>query len=125
MTTVPIKTFSDVILFELQKRNRRDVIDHVPKLAFTEIWKACEDAAPNLEEHKGRSKYQNMFVRDIYNAVEDLEEKKLIVVTRRRTGRYQRILQIDATPEGKLHLEAVLFTHQPKSCSTDEIDSHK
>jgi hypothetical protein len=82
MTTVSIKSFSDVILFELQKRL-------VKQLTFSEMWRTCEDAAPDLEGHKSRSQFQNFFVRDIYDAVEDLEQKKLILVTRRKLGRYQ------------------------------------
>jgi hypothetical protein len=123
VNTVPIKSFSDVILFELQKRLLK-------QLTFSEMWGLFMEMAPNLEYYRGRSNFKNFVARDIYDAVEELEPKKLILVTRRRLGRYQRILQIDATLEGKLYLEKTIFTHHPHSCSADrdpatKIDFHK
>jgi hypothetical protein len=129
LNAVPIKTFADIILFELQK-------ELMKQLTFSQMWRLYEETGEVFQINKGRADFKNFIARDIYNAVEELEEKKLIVVIRRRVGRYQRILQIDATPEGKLHLEETMFTHQPHKIDSpvetqraaspdDRTDSHK
>jgi hypothetical protein len=112
MTTIPIKTFADVILFELQKRNRPAIVDQRPTMLWSIIWHVCADAAPNLEAHAGRAQYRTMFTYDLFYAIEELEQKKYVKVIRRAMGRQTHIIRIELTGEGKSSLEKLIFTNQ-------------
>jgi hypothetical protein len=99
--------FDDVLFFEMQ-RNK------IKSLSFTQAWKVCAKAMPNLSFYKGIEILTRQFTYHLLSAIEDLEDKTLIEVTRRGTGRFAKILQFKLTNRGNEELSRIVFTHQER-----------
>jgi DNA-binding PadR family transcriptional regulator len=54
------------------------------------------------------------FTYHLLSAIEDLEDKTLIEVTRRGTGQFAKILQFKLTEHGNEELSKIVFTHQER-----------
>lgn len=109
MTNVEIKSFEEVILFELQKLLQANA-DR--RLEFGQIWKSCAAASVNLEncptvEEKRR------FAHKVLSAIENLGGTGLAALHTK--GSYPtRVTHITATSRGIDYLKSVVFTNQER-----------
>lgn len=106
MKPVTITNFDEVILYSLQQKLQTGAR---PELSFSEIWRACEKAAPNFilpyDPHRNR----RQFVANIFEHIRRLElETKIDVICLI----HDRIDRITLTDWGKEYLASVVFTNQ-------------
>jgi hypothetical protein len=100
MKQVPINSFSEVILFEMQRNNKT-------YLDFSEIWRICERS--KVHKHNVR-KFAKPFVREMMQEIRTLAIAGMINTHTKDGG--ERIYRITLTKSGIEFLECTIFTNQ-------------
>lgn len=105
MIPITITNFREVILFHLQAKLRSG---QPGEMTYGEIWRACEQAAPNfllpMNPHRERRQFIARVLDDIHRL--DLETKISVV-----TLEGDRIDHIRVTEWGREYLSTVDFTN--------------
>jgi hypothetical protein len=114
MTQIEIKTFMEVVLFEMQRPGKNI-------LSFSELWAVCAKASSNIvgaDPHTGQpikynpDKWAKPFVRDLLGALKTLEMGEIISIHTKDGG--TKINRITLTAHGAEYLKDIVFTHQQR-----------
>jgi hypothetical protein len=108
MTIVEIKSFEQVILFNLQRKMNEG---KRPALTFSEIWKVCAAAGPYLPFPIDPANNKK-FVRAILDTINSLHDIGVIAI--QPTGDGKRIELIRLEQEGALLLNGIVFGNQTR-----------
>ena len=114
MTQVEIKSFAEVILFEMQRSGKK-------VLSFSELWAVCSKASANISGVDPQTgspvkydpdKWAKPFVRDLIGALKTLEMGEIISLHTKDSG--TKINSITLTAHGAEYLKEIIFTHQQR-----------
>lgn len=110
MNIVEIKSFQDVVLFEMQRSGKE-------LLVFSDIWKLCLHAAPYMPIEDGvqpvePERFAKPFVRAILSDLGALSEPAVILIHSKDGG--SKVSHITLTPHGRTVLAGTIFTHQDR-----------
>lgn len=119
MTTTrrEIQSFSDVILFHLQ---RKLIACESTLTTFSDLWRICKAAVHHLPNHWHVARDRREFASQLLLSVELLEKQRNIWAYRAGPEGEKRLVHIDLTDGGAVHLRGVTFMHTDRMGRQEE-----